>query len=949
MRRKLSVTKLRTGSILLLLIAPTLFILLPTIPNAHAAPPWNSTTSFGSAEGNQCEIVSFQNYIVCMPSQAGTTYYATYDVGKIGTWIATTGPSQTYFGSNTPWDCFSAVAGKAQDSYLYCMGYNAAGTGIQAQYAKFKATGGISSTWNATNSADSNVVNTQMNNNCDAVLGSYVYCALASGGAFHFEWARINQTDGSLESWQTSTQLSSAEASNCRISKYFSTMYCLGSYNSYNAVTYYFAVSALGLGVGTVHTTTVYPFAVKNMSCGIVFPDIYCVGGQNSTGTIQSTVYQAELSDSGIGPWNATTPYPLPVYFHNCVADDHDKVLSCGTGLTTGNAHTGTEYYMNVEPASNFMVTITNMDAGNYLIANGKSYDFHTVVTSNALPGVNQYRITDVRVQWNDSVHTVTMEYSNDTHDNGFLGFKLVNGSGYVSLQGGKAVSTISQGVREIVIDFQVVLKNTIIDSGNRGIQLFAVNAFNMTRGYEYVRTNYFNILNQGGGVTVIKSGFCYQPPGFDTFEAECSYDSSPKSWIAINSSWYQIQQYHAQFSVRLTHPNSSADANACVFCWQDYSHSTPGGEVYMNPGDWKIHYGLYYYDNSTWLKGINVVLQMVEGNQGTNDEWTQLSAAWYDGNTLVRNDTFNNWIQQAPLAQESFWVDLWYSGNNASTSMGGRIGSYHTGMLNSGYLWWSSWSPMLQNNTDSQILVPLKDHTGKAMSAQLAQFSKVYMNMTRLTNSTKGGAYTPGTVWTRLFKVQTFSTTTGPMSSIPTPDFVPAVIPIIQNTGFFSPLLNALGAIGKFFINGLQALGNVIWAQLGNQFPWFTSFWGTVGSLIINFALIVGDLASYLAAFLAFLPSLFGPVASIVSVISQSWGTITAAFNEFSPAQLAELAIVVSLMLLCDYVFTAFEKNDTMALIRLARASWGIMQTMLFWTWALAKFIIDAVEGLIP
>jgi len=700
---------------------------------------------------------------------------------------------------------------------------------------------------------------------------------------------------------------------------------------------------------GTITTTTSNAFSPGNTIA------VAAMGGWGLS-TITAGTGFTTIPAACAGGNQACMEYSLTVgsptsYPMNCA--------TCGASNKVAGAVAGAVF--SLVGAGVFTCVITNMDGGNFLLPNGKVYDFRCTVESSAINPTNA-RITDVSLVFNDTVHIITLDYANASTvaEGGFLfnGFRILSGNAYVAAATGSATSTINGGVRKIVVDFKLSLSPAILDATNRGLLLTASNANNISRGGEYVQKNYFNIMNAGGSVSTLSAGSCLRPKGYDIYEVSCRYNASPKSWMAVNSTWYQLQHYSAEFSIKLSCPEAAgcapgtyADKAGNTRLWQDFAHS--GGAVYSNPGDWKVRFGLYHYDNSTWVKGINVQIQMRAGAQTTNDQWTDLSVAWYSGNTLIRNETtpINNWIQQGLLSQETFWIDLWYSNNNASTSEAGRIGSYYTGMHNSGFLWWTSWSPKLQNATDSQIFMPLKDHTGKVMPVANAQFSKVFMNMSRPFNATHGGGYRNFNATTKAFKSQDFTRVlTGPMTGIPTPLFNSAIVPIIQNTGFLSPLINALSSIGNFIINGLVTLGNTLWNALGARFPWFTNAFGTFGALVVNFASLMGNIAGYLSSFLIFMGSAFGPVITIMTVIGQAWATIQGIYLPiFSGANLSAMITIIVLWVFSGYIIEAAEKEDTGAFIRLATGAWHVTQTLLFWTWALAKVLIDTIEGLIP
>lgn len=623
--------------------------------------------------------------------------------------------------------------------------------------------------------------------------------------------------------------------------------------------------------------------------------------------------------------------------------------FSTGSGLNSGYAMLGAVFGVASGPGA-FSCSIKNMDAGNYLVASsatfsGKFYQFACEVKSNAINPVNA-RIADVRIQFNDSVHVITLEYVNDTVPL----FLIKNGSSYANLVGGPVISAYNAGVRTLNVTFQVQLTQNVLDASGRGIQLFALNDNFQTRGYEYVQTDYFNIMNKGGGVTRIVHGLCSQPAGADTFQALCQYQASPKSWIAINSTWFQLQQFQGLFSIKLANNYGNPDDHL----WQSYAESGSGANNSTNPGDWKIDLGLYTWDNSSstccWVKGIHATISMLTGRQGTNNQWTEFKVGFFDGSTLLSNQTFVGWIEQNPLSQVTLWVNFWYSQNNASMSEGGRVAAYYTGMKNSGFLWWSSWSPLIQNDTAAEQFVPLKDHTGAAMPSSLAQFTKVYMNMSRPGAPNQHTGQPNFQVITRAFQIASFGTTQSAMGSIDNPSFAAAVVPQIQNTGFFSPLIRALSGLGNLIVNGLSYIGQTIWAGLGSKFPWFTNFWSSVAGLTTSAFAVLSQSLGYFIGFLGVITKFFGPVATIIGLIGSAWATIQGIYLPiFKGANLSAMITIAVLWIFSGWVLENAEQGNTSEFMRGATVAWRAFSAILNITWMFAKFIIDGIEGLIP
>lgn len=629
-----------------------------------------------------------------------------------------------------------------------------------------------------------------------------------------------------------------------------------------------------------------------------------------------------------------------------------------------------------------FTCSITNFDGGNYVVAgNGKFYNFFCEIQSSGVSTTNAM-INQVKVRFNDSntgsctltcfstasPNIVILDYSNVTKQ-----ASLDSGSSVAILGTPNVVQGFNSatGVRSMNITFPVQMTVPFsVASLNRGIELYALlNGTAGSRGFEYVQTKYFNIIDAGngggGGVTLKQQGLCGTPPGADTFQMLCQYNASPKSWIAENATYYQLQHYQAQFSLETADPSG----NPSPYYWQIFNETGTGCKgadcPSQNSGDWKIDAGLYTWDNTSltccWVKTIHVRLQTVMGRVGSNNLWTKFAAAWYDGSTLIANQTFHAFVPtdggsgvhgQLGPSSVGIWLNFWYSQNNASMELGGEVGAYYTGMHNTGYLIWTSWSPFQGNFSNSQAFMPLKDHTGKLMSAQQAQMTKVYMNMSR-----PGGPFFAGQdnfqIITTNFAEQEFNTASQGMTGIVTPTFQLAVVPTVQSNSIFSPIINAIKSIATYFIKGLQAVGAVIWKALGSQFPWFTNFWSGVGGALVTFFKLFEDVIGSLISFLVLLASWFATLFNpIFNTITAAWTQINSllAWLKYVPTQdigptIEVFVIIVFGLSLLEALFT----NDWPYIIKLVSGAWRITEAILTWTWRLAKFVVDTIVGLIP
>ena len=602
-------------------------------------------------------------------------------------------------------------------------------------------------------------------------------------------------------------------------------------------------------------------------------------------------------------------------------------------------------------PSGRFTCSITNMDAGSYLVAGiNKYYDFLCNVQSSGISFFN-YPINDVQIKFNDSYNTYVFEYNNST------GIATIDSGSSASLLGTPTVvQSYNAGVRSMNITFPISLNQYALDSLNRGLQLYAQSGGNTTRGFEYVHKNYFNIINKGGQTTFKLNGLCSIPSGADQFQAICAYGANSHNWIAMNATYYQLLSYQTQFAIELRNLTGGLDMPTF---WQNYANSGAGTNPSSNKGDWRLNFGFYHWDNTSstccWVKGVNVVLQMLQGRVGANNLWTQFDALWYNGATLITNQTLIDFVPSgsAGLGPSSvnIWLNLWYSQNNASTSQGGEVGAFYTGMHNVSYLVWSSWSPFQGNQTQSQTLMPLLDHTGATMSVQQAQFTKVYMNMTRPGAPLAHAKQYNFEIETDQFQIQEFNIASAGMTGIATPVFAVAIVPTIQSSSIFSPIINAIKSIATFISKALVALGTYVWNGLAARFPWFTGTLTAFSALMQQYFFGELGLLNDVVNALKFVFGLIKLLIYPISIITGAYGFLQSSYmTVFGGVSLTAMIEVAVIFFFTTWFFETMEsKNPAEGLVKMASTAWHILDTIAYWTWAIAKLLIDSIEGLIP
>jgi N-acetylneuraminic acid mutarotase len=124
---------------------------------------------------------------------------------------------------------------------------------------------------------------------------------------------------------------------------YSDNVYCIGGFDAKGkdyANTYYASLSDSGIGAWT--STTPYPALVDSSACVVSSAVMYCVGGENST-SVLSNVYDAPLSQTGIGAWSQAAAYPQTIAAPSCVV--YSGYVYCIGGFDITGDETAAAYY----------------------------------------------------------------------------------------------------------------------------------------------------------------------------------------------------------------------------------------------------------------------------------------------------------------------------------------------------------------------------------------------------------------------------------------------------------------------------------------------------------------------------------------------------------------------------------------------------------------------------
>jgi hypothetical protein len=283
-----------------------------------------SSSAGQSNNSNVTEQTTLANYIYCVgsanQSQLNLSYYAPITSKGIGNWIPTANYPTELFLDGCP----------TSNNYIYCVGSPDVNNGSNYSYFAPISDSGIGP-WTKTSSYPTTLVW----DGC-SIANNYIYCV--GDGNYssptHTFYAPVSSSG--IGTWKLTTSYPNGLFdAGCSI--YNGYIYCVGteyapavnttssspSLNSsinitglYNA--YYAPVSSSGIGAWQL--TTHYPIPIFAAGCSIYNSTIYCVGDGYPDQSLQNSVYFAPiLTSGGIGAWKSTTSYPVPFLDSGCV------------------------------------------------------------------------------------------------------------------------------------------------------------------------------------------------------------------------------------------------------------------------------------------------------------------------------------------------------------------------------------------------------------------------------------------------------------------------------------------------------------------------------------------------------------------------------------------------------------------------------------------------------
>jgi len=168
----------------------------------------------------------------------------------------------------------------------------------------------------------------------------------------------ISSSSSNVSSWTLGSHQYPDNINGQACVAYSGYLYCVGGTyddNGDDVASSYYAPIGSGGALGAWSSTTAYPIPIDSHYCTAWSGYIYCVGGNNETdGTNadaapSNSVWYAQLSSLGIGPWDHTTAYPGSLSFPSCFGAN--GYIYCLGGADINSNSQSADYYATLSSA----------------------------------------------------------------------------------------------------------------------------------------------------------------------------------------------------------------------------------------------------------------------------------------------------------------------------------------------------------------------------------------------------------------------------------------------------------------------------------------------------------------------------------------------------------------------------------------------------------------------
>lgn len=469
---------------------------------------WGTTTALTTARGYHY-ATAYNGYMYVVGGKTGSTtttntvYYSKINAnGTVGTWTSTTA-----FTNARQW-----LAGTVYAGYMYITGGDSNDTGTQygdVRYAAINANGTIG-TWSTTTSLPQTRESMKL-----VASGGYMYLVGGwnnVGNTYYnaVQYAPIN-ANGTIGIWTATTSFTTGREDHA-LEIYNGYMYIFGGQNSSGQLSdvQYAPINANGT-VGTWSSNTSMTATRIYFGSAIYNGNVYFGGGQDSGGTILTTVQYASINNGGngaVGAWTDDTDL-LPGRMNQLASVAYNGYLYIVGGSVNGTAQNKVLYSkINDDGSIGAWTTDTHTFTNGRVLSGAVAYNGYLYVIGGYNGSSTYYN--DVQYAPIGSSGALSSNFASTTNfaTSGRQGFGAGAYNGYMYVVGGWDGSTDIADTRYAPINANGTLgawsSSSSFTGGRSGHAVFIYNGYiYMGGGYGATITNdvQYAPLNANGTV----------------------------------------------------------------------------------------------------------------------------------------------------------------------------------------------------------------------------------------------------------------------------------------------------------------------------------------------------------------------------------------------------------------------------------------------------------------
>lgn len=414
---------------------------------------------------------------------------------------------------------------------------------------------------------------------------------------------------------------------------------------------------------------------------------------------------------------------------------------------------------------------------------------------------------------------------------------------------------------------------------------------------------------------------------------------------------------------------------------YRDLQHIKLLPDVQFKTGleTFELQYGIDYVlaGNSSWQTGwlaqVNPYTVSYTGIFAGN-VWINMTGNFKNRNSWLASNSLYMFYHGSvsgtgDIGHWQFWVDLWFSETNASSSGAARINAFEYPMHDNADPWlrWlsSNWGVKDDVSPTAQVEFPLLAADGiTPVNAGQIKMIRVWSNLT-VDNANSGQQIL-------IKSFDTFDITHAkefPVEGIPAPVFDETKIPTVGNSGILGAVFSLFSGIGQWlsenvlfgglnlwgsFVNFLDTIAGMLGAPhfFSNLFSWIGQSVGYVANsvgyvftVILDIFMLIGSL---MVGFLSTIGTLISSMVNTITMFTNIMGGVVGGAGNLWVQLGISNWIIVACVFYPIYLIILWEEKGSDAVISQLTLIFGILTWFFGFFYQLATMLISFVSGLV-